>query len=83
MAENKKIQKEQRVDHPTSSLNPLVRVGGDQLQPGVEDGGTPTEVVGEKNKKILKRRKQKITKKEHLEQCIQSQHLIHRIQWKE
>ena len=26
--------------------------GGDQLQPGVEDGGTPTEVVaGEKMKK--------------------------------
>ena len=31
---------------------------GDQLQPGVEDGGTPTEVVAEENKKILKRRKQ-------------------------
>ena len=34
------------------SQNPLVGVGGDQLQPGVEDGGTPTEVVaGEKMKK--------------------------------
>jgi hypothetical protein len=33
-------------------------VCGDQLQPGVEDGGTPTEVVAEENKKILKRRKQ-------------------------
>jgi hypothetical protein len=38
-------------------------VGGDQLQPGVEDGGTPTEVVAEENKKILRRRKQKILKK--------------------
>ena len=27
------------------SKNPLARVGGDKLQPGVEDGGTPTEVV--------------------------------------
>ena len=27
------------------SRNPLAGVGGDQLQPGVEDGGTPTEVV--------------------------------------
>jgi hypothetical protein len=34
-------------------------VGGDQLQPGVEDGGTPTEVVAEENKKIIKRRKEK------------------------
>jgi hypothetical protein len=33
-------------------------VGGDQLKPGVEDGGIPTEVVAEKNKKILKTRKQ-------------------------
>ena len=33
------------------SQNPLVEVGGDQLQPGVEDGGTPTEVVAEKNEK--------------------------------
>jgi hypothetical protein len=38
-------------------------VGGDQLQPGVEDGGTPTEVVAEKNKKILKTRKQENTPK--------------------
>jgi hypothetical protein len=30
-------------------------VGGDQLQPGVEDGGTPTEVVAEENKKIQKK----------------------------
>ena len=35
------------------SQNPLAEVGGDQ--PGVEDGGTPTEVVAEQNKKILKR----------------------------
>ena len=27
------------------SWNPLAGVGDDQLQPGVEDGGTPTEVV--------------------------------------
>ena len=27
------------------SWNPLGGLGGDQLQPGVEDGGTPTEVV--------------------------------------
>ena len=27
------------------SQNPLTGVGGDQLQPGVEDGGTPIEVV--------------------------------------
>ena len=27
-------------------------VGGGQLQPGVEDGGTPTEVVEEKIMKI-------------------------------
>ena len=33
-------------------------MGGDQLQPGVEDGGTPTEVVAKENKKILKTRKQ-------------------------
>ena len=32
-------------------------MGGDQLQPGVEDGGTPTEVVAEENKKILKKKK--------------------------
>jgi hypothetical protein len=32
--------------------------GGDQLQPGVGDGGTPTEVVAEENMKILKTRKQ-------------------------
>jgi hypothetical protein len=37
-------------------------MGGDQLQPGVEDGGTPTEVVAQENKKILKRRKQENTK---------------------
>ena len=38
-------------------------MGGDQLQPGEEDGGTPTEddtyrSCGRKNKKILKNRKQ-------------------------
>ena len=27
-------------------------MGGDQLQPGVEDGGTPTEVVAEKSRKF-------------------------------
>jgi hypothetical protein len=30
-------------------------VDGDQLQPGVEDGETPTEVVAEENKKIPKK----------------------------
>ena len=41
-------------------------MGGDQLQTGVEDGGTPTEVVAAENKKILKRKKQENphTKKE-------------------
>jgi hypothetical protein len=38
-------------------------VGGDQLQPGEEDGGTPTEVVAEEKKKILKTRKQENPKK--------------------
>ena len=37
-------------------------MGGDQLQPGVEDGETPTEVVAE-NKKTIKRRKQENSKK--------------------
>ena len=40
------------------SGNPLAGAGGNQLQPGVEDGGTPTEVVAKENKKILKTRKQ-------------------------
>jgi hypothetical protein len=31
-------------------------VGGDQLQPGVEDGRTPTEGAAEENKKITKKR---------------------------
>ena len=30
---------------------------GDQLQPGVEDGGTPTEVAAEENKKIPSKRR--------------------------
>jgi hypothetical protein len=34
-------------------------MGGDQLQPGVEDGGTPTEVVAKENKKILKKQENK------------------------
>ena len=34
--------------------------GGDQLQPGVGDGGTPTEVVAEENMKILKQENKKI-----------------------
>jgi hypothetical protein len=38
-------------------------VGGDQLQAGVEDGGKPTEVVAEKNKKILKSKKNPNPKK--------------------
>ena len=33
-------------------------MGGDQLQPGVEDGETPTEVVAEEYKKMIKRKKQ-------------------------
>jgi hypothetical protein len=41
-------------------------VGGDQLQPGVEDGGTPTEVVAEENKKILKTRKQENEQKKQM-----------------
>jgi hypothetical protein len=32
-------------------------VGGDQLQPGVEDGETPTEVGAEENPKKKKTRK--------------------------
>ena len=44
-------------------------MGGDQLQPGVEDGGIPTEVVAHekpkpKNKKILKKPKTRKSKKE-------------------
>jgi hypothetical protein len=31
--------------------------GGDQLQPGVGDGGTPTEVVAEEKKIILLNKK--------------------------
>ena len=40
------------------SANPLAGVCGDKLQPGVEDGETPTEVVAEEYKKIIKRKKQ-------------------------
>ena len=58
-------------------------MGGDQLQPGEEDGGTPTEVVAQENKKILKRRKQENPKKkvvgEHWGWGILSPHLIHEI----
>ena len=44
------------------SRNPLARTGGNQLQPGEEDGGTgtPTEVVAQENPK---RRKQENKKK--------------------
>ena len=41
-------------------------MGGDQLQPGVEDGETPIEVAAEENKKILKRRKQENPKRRAL-----------------
>jgi hypothetical protein len=62
------------------SQNPLVGVGGDQLQPGVEDGGTPTEVVAEKNKSILKTGKQENPPKrmvgEQWGRGIPSPHLI-------
>ena len=49
------------------SRNPLAGVGGDQLQPGVEDGGTPTEVVVG----------------EYWGRGITSTHLIPRILWRE
>ena len=60
-------------------------MGGDQLQPGVEDGGTPTEVVAEnkktineENKKIIKRRKQENPKKRRAQGLgIPTPHLIH------
>ena len=39
------------------SPNPLAGVGSHQLQPGVEDGGTPTEVVAIELKKKAKTRK--------------------------
>ena len=43
------------------SWNPLAGMGGDQLQPGVEDGETPTEVVAEReNPKKKKTRKSQI-----------------------
>jgi hypothetical protein len=38
-------------------------VGGDQLQPGVEDGGTPTEVLAEENKKSQKEKEKENPKK--------------------
>ena len=70
--ENKKILKTRKQENPKKtddrgittphSRNPLVGVGGSQLQPGVEDGGTPTEVVAEETKKILTRRNKKIQK---------------------
>ena len=37
--------------HHTSFTESSGGSGGDQLQSGVEDGGTPTEVVAEENKK--------------------------------
>ena len=49
------------------SWNPLGGLGGDQLQPGVEDGGTPTEVVVG----------------EYWGRGIPSPHLIPRILWRE
>jgi hypothetical protein len=43
------------------SWNPLSGMDGDQLQPGVEDGETPTEVVTEReNPKKKKTRKSQI-----------------------
>ena len=64
---------------------------GDQLQPGVEDGGTPTEDVAEKTRKSKKKQKTRKqentpTKKmvgEHWGQGIPSPHLIHGILWQE
>ena len=35
----------------------MVGVGGDQLQPGAEDGETPTEVEAEESKKIPPKRR--------------------------
>ena len=72
--ENKKIQREKDgrrmgAECPITtphSRNPLAGVGGDQLQPGVEDGGTPTEVVAKtktENKK-KERENKKIQTKE-------------------
>ena len=61
--ENKKIKKKRRAlgaGYPNTtphSLNTLTGVDGDQLQPGVEDGEIPTEVVAEEYKKILKKRR--------------------------
>ena len=37
------------------SANPLARVCGDKLQPGVEDGETPTEVVAENQENSKKK----------------------------
>ena len=45
---NKKQKKEntkKRMTLMLDSWNPRGGLDGDQLQPGVEDGGTPTEVV--------------------------------------
>jgi hypothetical protein len=39
------------------SRNPLVVVGGDQLQPGEEDGGIPTEVVAKEKQENPKNKK--------------------------
>ena len=55
----KKILKRRKQENPKKtdgrgaphSRNPLAGVGGDQLQPGVEDGETPTEVVAEETRK--------------------------------
>jgi hypothetical protein len=66
---NKKILKRRKKENPKKtyvagypittphSWNPLAWVGGDQLQPGVEDGETPTEVGAEENPKKKKTRK--------------------------
>ena len=52
--ENPKKRRALGAGYPITTLhsrNPLEGVGGDQLQPGVEDGGTPTEVVAEETRK--------------------------------
>ena len=43
----KKIKNQKKVvgEHGNTITTLLTGMGGNQLQPGVEDGGTPTEVV--------------------------------------
>ena len=48
----------------------LAEMGGNQQQPGVEDGGTPIEVVADKSRKSLKKnRKQENPKKKKTRKC--------------